>query len=573
MNSRWFLNIFCTVFFSCMVSGYAQEKVYVTTDKECYLAGENLWCSVFCIDSATGKYSSLSSVAYLDFFSGEKLESTIKVALVKGRGCGKLQIPFSFATGNYSIVAYTRKDGGDSQGEFNGKIVTVFNTLTSERVKGGVELAGIDEDIKGIGKAIPFTESRVAIEAQNVKGESLPVKISNLGDQPMQVSVSIYHMDSLVKSIGERGYDNTSLLDRSGQFAVTADEEYAGEVIRARLFKNGKPATGEDAAGVYVYMSAMGNTDDVYVANADSLGYLMYYTNNISGKRDLLFDVVEDATQTSKFKRDSVSSSEYKVELVKKEYMHTPAKIPVLKISQALKPHLERRSMMMKVERGFEADTLYNLMRMRSNDFFGAVTPIVYNLDDYTRFPVMREVVFEYVENLRIREVDGKDGFVVQWNNTPVSYLLSRYNSLILLDGVPVRDHSIIIDMDPLLVKQIIIYPRRYVLNHFVFDGIVKFNTYKGDMGGKELWKNTTLVNYDAVQYPAAFLGDRVKDNSGYPKYNSTIYWNPVLEVDSGEEFAFECVKPQYSGEFKIVVEGMDTSGNAIYMEKMIFVM
>ena len=190
-----------------------------------------------------------------------------------------------------------------------------------------------------------------------------------------------------------------------------------------------------------------------------------------------------------------------------------------------------------------------------------------------SRFPVMREVVFEYVENLRIRKVDGKDGFVVQWNNTPVSYLLSRHNSLVLLDGVPVRDHSLIINMDPLLVKQIIIYPRRYVLNHFVFDGIVKFNTYKGDMGGKELWKNTTLVNYDAVQYPAAFLGDKIKDNSGYPKYNSTIYWNPVLDVAAGEEFTFECVKPQYAGEFKIVVEGMDTSGNAIYMEKIISVL
>ena len=194
-------------------------------------------------------------------------------------------------------------------------------------------------------------------------------------------------------------------------------------------------------------------------------------------------------------------------------------------------------------------------------------------LDDYTRFPVMREVVFEYVENLRIRKVDGKDGFVVQWNNTPVSYLLSRRNSLVLLDGVPVRDHSLIINMDPLLVKQIIIYPRRYLLNHFVFDGIVKFNTYKGDMGGQELWKNTTLINYDAVQYPAAFLGDKVKNNGRYPKYNSTIYWNPVLEVAAGEEFTFECVKPQYAGEFKIVVEGMDTSGNAIYMEKIISVL
>ena len=570
MNSRWFLNIFCTVFFFCMVSGYAQEKVYVTTDKECYLAGENLWCSVFCIDSATGKYSSLSSVAYLDFFSGEKLESTIKVALVKGRGCGKLQIPFSFATGNYSIVAYTRKDGGDSQGEFNGKIVTVFNTLTSERVKGGVELAGIDEDIKGTGKAIPFTESRAAIEAQNVKGESFPVKISNLGDQPMQVSVSIYHLDSLVKSIGERGYDNTSLLERSGQFECTEDEEYAGEVIRARLFKDGKPATGKDAAGVYVYMSAMGNTDDVYVANADSLGYLMYYTNNISGKRDLLFDVVTNVRESAKIGSGTGSGNGFKVEKVAREFKHIPAEVPVLKISGELEEPLRKRSMRMQVGRRFEQDTLFNLMPMRSNDFFGAVEPIVYNLDDYTRFPLMNEVIREYVSNLRVRKVDGQERLLVLWQETEGAYTVSRQYALALLDGVPVRDHSKIINMDPLLVKQIIIYPRRYLLNYFMFDGIVKFNTYKGDMGGMKLGEDITILGHDGPQYPLAFMGDRIPGNGRYPNYNSTIYWNPVIDMEKGEVFEFSCPLPDYKGEFRIVVEGIDAAGNGIYKEAVV---
>lgn len=50
----------------------------------------------------------------------------------------KFQIPLEFGTGNYSIVSYTKCDGGDAVTEFDGKIISVFNTVTAKRVKDGV---------------------------------------------------------------------------------------------------------------------------------------------------------------------------------------------------------------------------------------------------------------------------------------------------------------------------------------------------------------------------------------------------------------------------------------------------
>ena len=66
-----------------MLAGMAaqgQERVYVSTDKNAYLAGEDMWCSVYCIDDSTGRYSSLSSVAYLEFHSsvGLKRQSSFR---------------------------------------------------------------------------------------------------------------------------------------------------------------------------------------------------------------------------------------------------------------------------------------------------------------------------------------------------------------------------------------------------------------------------------------------------------------------------------------------------------------
>ena len=533
----------------------AQERVYVSTDKDCYVAGEDVWCSVHCIDSSKGEYSQESSVAFLEFHSREGVEATIKLPLIEGRGCGRLQIPLDFATGNYSIVAYTRADGGDSTGEFDGKIVTIFNTLTNEKVRGGVEVVGDEVALSPKVWNAPPADCKMSIKlpyAGNAAG-NIPVVLENLADDGMQLSVSVFHQDELAGMLGAGGYNGNTLLQRTGEFERTSALDYAGEVIRARIVPKGESAAESAGSGKYVYMSAMGNTDDLYIGNVDSLGYVTYLTNNISGKRDLVFEVVDG------------SMGAYDVEIEDTVYNHRPVEIPVLKISERMRDALWERGMRMQIAKRFEGEARFDLMDMRNNSFYGAVEPVVFNLDDYTRFPLMTEVVREYVTNLRIRKEDGKMMFKILWEAADGAYKVSKGNVLVLLDGVPMEDHSAIIDMDPLLVKQIVIYPRKFVLNYFVFDGVVKFNTYKGDMGGIKLGHNVAVKNYDGVQYPLAFTAAEMAGDGKYPNYNNTIYWNPLVKLQGGERYSFNCVLPAYKGEFRIVVEGLDSNGEEVY--------
>ena len=41
--------------------------------------------------------------------------------------------------------------------------------------------------------------------------------------------------------------------------------------------------------------------------------------------------------------------------------------------------------------------------------------PLVYNFDEYTRFPNLEETLREYVQFARVREVDGKAQIKVIW--------------------------------------------------------------------------------------------------------------------------------------------------------------
>ena len=75
----------------------------------------------------------------------------------------------------------------------------------------------------------------------------------------------------------------------------------------------------------------------------------------------------------------------------------------------------------------------------------------LYNLEDYTRFQTMEEVMREYVEDVRVRKEGEKYTFKVR-NRLFGTYF--EEDPLILLDGIPISDASKIIALDPLKIKK-----------------------------------------------------------------------------------------------------------------------
>lgn len=561
MNKRYYRAVCCIcVILLCRSMLYSQERVYISTDKEYYLAGESIWCSVYCTDESSGQhgiYSNLSSVAYIEFHNREGLAATIKTALINGRGCGRFEIPFSVPTGNYSVLAYTRYNGGDSKSEHKGKIVTIFNTLTNERVKDGVEIAGTGENIRAV-HYIPKIMSRdlsVEIPGQSGQpGELFPLKLKNAGSKEMSLNISVYHADDLTRLIGETGYDNTSLTERRGEFERTGNPDYEGEVIKARISLTDQSGTPAVLTGKYIFMSAMAGPGDIYIAHADSSGTATFYTENIYGHRDLVFDIAPADT-----------SLVCRAEIITPSFKHRTAEIPVLKISPDLSEALSGRSQRMQIAKRFESDTLFDLLPFRTQSLLKRADPAVYNLDEYTRFPLMVEVVREYIKEMRIRKFNGKDDFQILIADQKKFLAYSEGNTLVLLDGVPVQDHSKLAKIDPLLVKQIVIYNRQFAIGTYKVVGIVNFITYKGDMGGIQLAKHINIVNYKGVQYPLAICSNKISGDGSYPDYNETIYWNPVVNLKKNETLEIQCQLPQYKGKFRIVIEGLDANGNGVY--------
>ena len=93
-----------------MVAGaQGVERIYVSTDRSVYISGDEIWCSLFCLDGTTRQLSGYSAVAYVELVSAEGTVATAKISLMEGRGAGKFRIPVSVPTGNYRLLAYTAR--------------------------------------------------------------------------------------------------------------------------------------------------------------------------------------------------------------------------------------------------------------------------------------------------------------------------------------------------------------------------------------------------------------------------------------------------------------------------------
>ena len=133
-----------TLFLSLALAASAQapvERLYVTTDRSVYLAGDAVWCSVANLNE-NARFSNASAVSYLELVSGGGTVCTVKIGLLEGRGAGSFRIPVTVPTGTYRLIAYTAVNAAESgkPWEAGSRLLTIFNSTTDARVPGGVEI-------------------------------------------------------------------------------------------------------------------------------------------------------------------------------------------------------------------------------------------------------------------------------------------------------------------------------------------------------------------------------------------------------------------------------------------------
>ena len=117
-------------------SNTLQEKLYVHTDKNTYIAGELIWFKLYYVDGINHKPVDLSRVSYVEVLdNNQNAVMQAKIALNNGAGSGSLFIPVTLATGNFTLRAYTNWMKNFSPDYYFHKRLSIINPLKSPDVE------------------------------------------------------------------------------------------------------------------------------------------------------------------------------------------------------------------------------------------------------------------------------------------------------------------------------------------------------------------------------------------------------------------------------------------------------
>jgi hypothetical protein len=85
-----------------------REEIYLQTDREEFIAGEDLWFNIFLIDRQTNNLSGNSEIVYFELLNPDNMPIIRKrIRIENGSGPGQIILPDSLSSGKYTIRAYT----------------------------------------------------------------------------------------------------------------------------------------------------------------------------------------------------------------------------------------------------------------------------------------------------------------------------------------------------------------------------------------------------------------------------------------------------------------------------------
>lgn len=560
------------------------EKMFVHHGNSLLFPGEYLVYTVYCINAYTFELSDFSKIAYIELVSEKgDLIFSHKLRLQKGRGQGDFFIPVELSSGNYKLLGYTQwmKNGGLKQ-IFQDDIVIInpyqsnqealrskISDLNNPTGVPSIENSeGLKSTLAGNDVILPLTDqklygkrAKVSLVPKNYKGAlgygnySILVRKKESIPHPNSYSANGYSQETIEidKFIPQSVNDSIYLPEQTGEL-------FWGNVSES--------ASGVPGSNKTVIVSIPGEDFQLKYATTDAKGNFYTYLNKAYDANMAIVQVLD------------ANDMEFNIRIKEQ----SPLDYNHLKFnSYSITPELEKailaRSIQNQVENAYFTLKPDTILSVKDTDPFIGGNPEIYKLDDYTRFPTLKETLVEVVDNVWFKKVNGRETIWVRQYLEPSGKDDEYVNlpPIVLIDGVFIPDHEDILNFNALTIKEIKTVRDQFVLGRNKYLGMVAVETIDGDYPElwrsktngikKELFKPLLKKNYFVQNYSQ----EQEKAKERIPDFRNQLLWVPNLIIDEKDK-SFEFYTSDILGEYEIVLEGFTTYGKPISVIETFFV-
>ena len=156
-----------------------REEVFVHSDREEYISGEDMWFNIYLFDRQSLKPSFNSKIVYFELLNPENrpvIQKRIKID--KGFGPGQIVLPDTLSSGAYTIRAYTRWMKNSLPYNCYMKEINIFNALSNKAFRGKIYSDTIFKKGKVAG-IIPVTrDAGMTLRVNNFIPDTLEILVS-----------------------------------------------------------------------------------------------------------------------------------------------------------------------------------------------------------------------------------------------------------------------------------------------------------------------------------------------------------------------------------------------------------
>ncbi len=322
--------------------------------------------------------------------------------------------------------------------------------------------------------------------------------------------------------------------------------ELQGHLVTGKITSD---ATGEPAAKVEAYLSAPSVITLFKATVSNAEGTIKANFNNFFGGDELIGQTKKNGYSIS---IDNPFSEIYK-----------KVEMPPLFRYTAFPNTLLQQQQSILIQNIYNSEKLYNfsLPAFADTGAFYGKPDNYYNLENYTRFTSIEEIIREYVVLVDVR-LRNKEVNLFMNNVFKKEYFSNP--PLNLLDGVPVFNFTKFFELDPLKLRSLDVVTQQYVSGTTIFDGILNWKSYKPSVSNYQLDSGTAIINYEGLLLAREFYSPAYdtekKIQSHIPDYRNVLLWEPDI-VLKNETKNLGFYTGDIPGQYVIIVQGIASNG------------
>ena len=571
---RVFLFVVNVFVFSALTAGGSEsfisenvhESVFITTDRDLYIAGESILFSVeYFVNSSKGN-PQLSNIVYVELISVTDNKPLLqqKYKLTKHTAAGVLNIPGDVASGAYAVTAYTQYQRNFSEELFGYQTITILNPDNGTFI----EARSSDKDLENRpGSAFVFSKNDTNIlirtEKENYKPrEKVKAKISYNGienNEPVFVSVSVVKHGTQKADHGFLPSVYSVKHTENKTLQQTLEPGYVPEirdVSISGILRNKQ--THEPVANHSVYISVLFNNPQLHVNKTKDDGTFIFSLNNLTGINDVFIspEILPGDKNEYELLLNNPFSNKHADFRFQKSFLDSSDIGLVRQVS--VNAQIQKQFC-----NNFKQDTIRRNKSSFTNisEFSASIL-----LSNFVSLKSMEELFIEVVNQVRFKKIRNQYTFLLFDNNGNV---ISE-SPLLLLDKIPIFNPNTIMELDISQIEKLEVINRPYVLGENTFQGILSFSTKNNDFAGIPLPGSSVFVGFQAVEPDSDLAAYYCNCNTGetrIPDFRTTLYWNPRIEL-TAEGVEVEFNTSDAAGTYNVVVKGFHKSGQPFYSRK-----